>query len=141
MRIFSKSMALSFSAGCVGGLSNSVVVWLAGASGITAALGVSIAPALTPGWLYPRLVWGGLWGFLFILPLLKSAPYARGLLFSVGPTAVQLLIIFPLIANKGFFGLGLGTLTPVFVGIFNAVWGLAAAAMMKSFDSESAAAT
>ena len=137
MRISSKSIALCFSAGCMGGLANSVVVWLAGAIGITAALGVSIAPALTPGWLYPRLVWGGLWGFLFILPLLKTSPYVRGLVLSIGPTAVQLLIVFPLVANKGVFGVELGTLTPLFVVIFNAVWGLAAAAMLKRFDRES----
>jgi len=141
MRISLKLMALSFSAGCVGGLSNSVVVWLAGAVGITASLGVSIAPAFTPDWLYPRVVWGGLWGFLFILPLLKTSPCVRGLTFSAGPTAVQLLIIFPYVANKGFFGLGLGTLTPVFVVIFNAVWGLAAAAMLKRFDREPVAVT
>ncbi len=137
MRISFKLMALSFSAGCVGGLSNSVVVWLAGAIGITTSLSVGIAPSLTPDWLYPRVVWGGLWGFLFLLPLLKSSTYIRGLIFSLGPTAVQLLIIFPYVANKGYFGFGLGALTPVFVVIFNAVWGLAAAAILERFEHES----
>jgi len=46
-----------------------VAVWAAGTYHLTARLGVGIAPALTPNWLYPRLVWGGLWGFLFMLPL------------------------------------------------------------------------
>ena len=59
---------LAFSAGALGGLANSLAVWLFGALGITLALGVGIAPGLTPAWLYPRIVWGGLWGFLFLLP-------------------------------------------------------------------------
>ena len=35
-------------------------------TGVTALFGVAIAPTLTPTWLYPRIVWGGLWGFLFL---------------------------------------------------------------------------
>ncbi len=134
MNVFLKKTALCFSAGCAGGLANSVVVWLAGAIGITAALGVSIAPSLSPAWLYPRIVWGGLWGFLFLIPVLRDQPYVRGLVWSLGPTAVQLLIIFPLVANKGVFGLELGMLTPLLVFLFNGVWGLKAAAILMRID-------
>ncbi len=134
MNAFLKKMALCFSAGCAGGLANSVVVWVAGAIGVTAALGVNIAPSFTPAWLYPRLVWGGMWGFLFLLPVLSDLPYVRGFVWSLGPTAVQLLIIFPLVATKGAFGLELGTLTPLFVFLSNAVWGLMAAAILVRID-------
>jgi hypothetical protein len=58
----------AFAAGALGGLANSVAIWLCGALGITAALGVAIAPAATPAWLYPRLVWGGIWRFLLLCP-------------------------------------------------------------------------
>jgi len=134
-RVLTK-MALCFSAGCAGGLANSVVLWLAGAAGINMALGVTLAPAFTPAWLYPRIVWGGLWGFLFLIPLFTNRPLVRGLLWSLGPTLVQLLIIFPLVAHKGFFGMALGTLTPLLVVFFNAVWGLKAAAVLARIDSE-----
>ena len=134
MNMFLKKIALCFSAGCAGGLANSVVVWLAGAIGITAALGVNIAPSFTPAWLYPRIVWGGLWGLLFLLPMLRGQPYVRGLVWSLGPTTVQLLIIFPLVANKGVFGLQLGTLTPLLVLIVNAVWGLKTVAILKRIE-------
>lgn len=133
MRFSLKAAALCFSAGCVGGLANSIVVWLFGVLGMTTALGVSIAPALTPAWLYPRVVWGGLWGFLFLLPFLRLPAYVRGLVWSLGPTAVQLLIVFPMVAHKGYLGLALGNFTPVFVVVFNAVWGLVAVAMLKRF--------
>lgn len=64
---------------------------------------------------------------LFLLPVLKSPPLRRGLLFSLGPTLVQLLIVFPVKAHKGALGLELGALTPLFVLFFNAVWDAAAA--------------
>ena len=56
-----------FAAGCAGGLVNSIVVWLFGHLGITTALGVNIVPNLTAAWLYPRIVWGGIWGVSFSL--------------------------------------------------------------------------
>lgn len=127
-------LGLAFSAGVAGGLANSVTVWLFGLSGITTAMGVAIAPSLSPQWLYPRLVWGGIWGILLLIPIATGRPWFRGLLLSLGPTLVQLLVVFPVKANKGMFGLELGSLTTVFVVIFNAVWGLLAVAIFVRGD-------
>ncbi len=128
MKNFSRDLTKVFSAGCVGGLANSLAVWLFGLIGITAALGVSIAPTLSAGWLYPRLIWGGIWGVVFLLPLLKGkSPLIRGLVLSLAPSLVMLFVVFPLKAGKGMMGLDLGTLTPLFVLIFNGAWGVAAA--------------
>jgi hypothetical protein len=126
-----KELSLAFAAGCLGGLVNSLAVWLFGAVGLTPALGVSIAPKLTPAWLYPRLVWGGLWGLLFLIPIKNLTYPTRGLLLSLGPSAVQLLVVFPVQANKGFFGLQLECLTPVMVLFFNAIWGVVTALCLK----------
>lgn len=120
-----------FAAGCLGALANSLFLWLAGEYAITKALGVSIAPALTPAWLYPRIVWGGLWGFLFLLPLKNTGLMLKGSILSLFPTAVQLFIVFPYQANKGMAGLELGLLTPLLVVVFNWVWGIVAAAAIK----------
>ncbi len=129
-RLFRK-LSLVFSAGCVGGLVNSLVVWLFGERGITAALGVGIAPALTWPWLYKRIVWGGLWGALFIFPLLRKSIIGRGLLYSLGPTLVQLLVVYPLNEQRGLLGLDLGNMTPLFVLLFNALWGITAAVWLE----------
>ena len=129
-RLLRKSTIL-FSSGCLGGIVNSLVVWIFGAKGITAALGVKIAPDLTATWLYPRMVWGGIWGFLFLLPLLRKSIYWQGLLYSLGPTLVQLLVVFPGEAGKGMMGLELGSLTPLFVVFFNAVWGVSTAMWLR----------
>lgn len=122
-----RNLSLAFSAGCLGGLANSIVVWASGTLGVTAALGVKIAPALTLPWLYPRIVWGGIWGFLFVISIPGLSWWMRGLAFSLGPSLVVMLVLFPRNPLVGEFGLGLGTLTPAFVLVFNAVWGLVAA--------------
>ena len=132
MSNLARNTSLVFAAGCLGGLINSLAVWIFGELGITAALGVKIAPQLSPGWLYPRLVWGGIWGLLFLLPLMKTRIFSKGLIFSLGPTLVQLFVVFPMKANKGIMGFDLGLFTPLFVVVFNAIWGWTAAIWLKS---------
>jgi len=126
-----KKLLVLFAAGCLGGLANSIAVWLFGYFSITSLFGVSIAPSLTPGWLYPRIVWGGIWGLLFILPMLQSKLLLKGAVLSLFPTAVQLLVVFPLKAHKGMAGLDLGLFTPLFVLFFNWVWGVVTALTIR----------
>ncbi len=121
-----RALSLAYAAGAVGALINSLVAWLFGLLGITAAVGVNLAPTLDPGWLYSRIVWGGLWGLLFLIPLCPAAPFLRGLVFGIPPTVVQLFVIFPFKTGKGIMGLDLGTLTPLLVFVFNAIWGVVA---------------
>ena len=127
MKSFIRKLSLVFASGAFGALVNSTLLWLFGRAGITAELGVKLAPSFTPAWLYPRLVWGGIFGILFLLPLAQNRPIQQGLILSLGPTIAQLFLIFPYQLNKGMMGLDLGTLTPVFVLFLNAVWGVAAA--------------
>lgn len=131
MKATARNLSILFAAGCLGGLLNSLAVWAAGKYGITGMFDVRIAPHLSPKWLYPRIVWGGIWGALFLIPLFKGKTIGRGLFMSIGPTVVQLFVIFPHIANKGIMGLSLGALTPLFVILFNAIWGITAAFWIK----------
>jgi hypothetical protein len=126
MNMLMQRLGQCFSAGSLGGLANSLALWGLGAVGVTAAMGVSVSPSLSAAWLYPRLVWGGIWGFLFLLPICRQNWWLRGVLFGLGPALVQLLVVFPLKADKGYLGLDLGTLTPLVVLIVNLVWGLVA---------------
>lgn len=119
-------LTLAFASGSFGALVNSLALWLFGVLGITGAAGVKLAPPLTPDWLYPRIVWGGLWGLLLLLPILSGSAVLRGILISLAPTAAQLFIVFPFKLGKGLMGLDLGNLTPLFVIVFNAIWGIAA---------------
>jgi hypothetical protein len=126
MNLMLRNLSLVFAAGCWGALWNGLAVWLGGYLGIALALGVHIAPPLTSAFLYAKLVWGGLWGLLFLLPMARWSFPVRGLLFSLAPTLVQLFLVFPLIAHKGVLGLQLGSLTPLLVVFYNGIWGYAA---------------
>lgn len=130
-RIIARNLSLTFASGCLGGFLNSLTVWLFGYIGITALFNVQIAPDLTASWLYPRIIWGGIWGFLFVLPFYQRKYIYKAILLSLIPTLVQLLIVFPLKANKGILGVELGSLTPIFVLFFNFVWGITAALWLK----------
>jgi hypothetical protein len=102
-------LSAAFAAGAVGALVNSLAVQLAG------QIRPGSAPALTSEWLYPRLVWGGLWGLLLVLPLLRNRPVVRGLLISLAPSLARLTVFA-------------GAPTPIAaVFLFNAIWGIAAA--------------
>jgi hypothetical protein len=127
-----KKLLICFAAGCLGALVNSVAVWAGGEYGIAGHFNVAIAPALTSAWIYPRIVWGGIWGLLFVVPLLNSKPITKGVLLSIFPTLVQLLIVFPIQAKKGYFGLALGAYTPIFVVIYNIIWGLTTSLAIES---------
>lgn len=126
-----KKLLLFFAAGSAGALANSLTVWLFGDLGITRFIGVSISPGLSAEWLYPRIVWGGLWGLLFMLPMLNSRLYAKGSILSLFPTAVQLFVVYPFVVHKGFAGVKLGLYTPVCVLFFNWVWGVVTAVMIR----------
>ncbi|MBD2179629.1 hypothetical protein H6S82_11110 [Planktothrix sp. FACHB-1355] len=126
-----KKVSLYLSAGAIGALVNSLVVWLSGATKLTALLGASLAPDLTPPWLYQRITWGAIWGLLFFFPIgitgnPRRSLILRGLLVSLGPILAQLFLFFPA-SGKGLLGLQLGVTVPFLVICFNAVWGLVAA--------------
>jgi hypothetical protein len=131
VRAFARRVSLVVAAGVVGALANSAFLWLAGATGLTEALGVRIAPSLSSAWLQPRIVSGGIWGLLFLLPLASQRWIAQGLALSLLPSLVQLFVIFPQRTSAGMLGTGLGALTPVVVVVANAVWGLAASAWLR----------
>ncbi|MBW1837422.1 MAG: hypothetical protein JRI99_10865 [Deltaproteobacteria bacterium] len=126
-----KKLLIYFGAGCLGALASSLTLWLFGELGITRNFEVSIAPSLSPTWLYPRIVWGGIWGLSFAIPLLQSKLIRKGSFLSLFPSAVQLFVVFPYKANKGMAGLELGLLTPVFVILFNWIWGVVTAITIK----------
>jgi hypothetical protein len=125
MRNFPATISSIFAAGAMGGLVGSLVAWASWAYGLPSLLGVTISSALTPGGLYQKIVWGGIWGVLFLLPFMRGRWFVKGLILSLAPTVIQLFVIYPFKAQKGIMGLDLGTLTPLLVIFHNAAWGWA----------------
>jgi len=126
MKTYLKNLSRCYTAGSMGGLLSSLVIWKMGDSGLTAALGVNIAPYWTSTWIYPRVVWGGLWGILFVLPFLKQRDMLRGFVYSLGPSIITLLVVYPYQEHKGVLGLTLGTMTPLVILFTNSLWGICA---------------
>ncbi len=122
-----KEVSLAYAAGALGGLVNGLAIWLFGLVGINQLLGVAIAPELNTPLIYNKLVWGGIWGWLFLLPYPRLTYPSRGLIYSLAPSLVQIFVVFPLALHKGVGGIELGHLTPLLVLFYNAIWGLVTA--------------
>lgn len=130
MRITFKNLSLIFAAGSLGGLVKGLTAWLGGASGLNALLGSQLAPALTPVWVYQHMVWGGLWAFLFLLPLRKLSYVSLGVIYSLPQTVISLLVLMPQM-QQGLLGLRLGYTTPFLILFFGFVWGMATGLWLK----------
>lgn len=115
MRDLYRKSAVAYAAGAVGALANS------GALQVLRALRTDTGiPPASAAWLYPRLVWGGIFGLLFVLPLLPGRPLVKGLLLSLAPSVARLTLFAPV------GGVG-GPLAVAMVFLFNAIWGVATA--------------
>ena len=120
-------MSVCFCAGLLGALCSSTVAWLFGGWGIPDLLGVRMTPDFTKQWLYPQLVWGGIWGlaYFFTVGARSSRRHwvRKAFLISLLPSAFHLFIVFPYWTRHGILGFGLGQFTVIFIVVYNLVWG------------------
>ncbi|OGP16606.1 MAG: hypothetical protein A2V21_300815 [Deltaproteobacteria bacterium GWC2_55_46] len=130
-----KYLSLTFSAGVFGALVNTFSLWAAGHFGLLSYMGVGIDHELPRTAIYTRIVWGGLWGFLFLVPFAWRSYALRGVILSIGPTLVQLFSIFPM-HGAGIMGLSYGMLTPVAVFVLNAIWGMSAGIWLLASEDQ-----
>lgn len=96
-----------------------------GKVGISDLIGITMKPEFTAPWVYARMIWGGIWMLLLLIPILKDRIYLRGMLFSLVPSAMMLFMVLPSM-GKGIFGLGFGMLMPVVVIALNFIYGIVA---------------
>lgn len=121
----------AFTGGALGALIDSANIWILGQAGVTAMLGISLRPQFTAPWLYPRLVWGGIWAMLLILPFFRQKTALRGILMSLAPTAMMLVMVFPEM-GLGLLGFKAGLLTPLLVLLLNFIYGMVASFWYKA---------
>ncbi|MGC8552420.1 MAG: hypothetical protein ACP5O7_06080 [Phycisphaerae bacterium] len=122
-----RELSLAFAAGVVGAMVNAGAFWLCQKTDIFALLHCKLSAPFGPPWFYQHVTWGGLFGLLFALPLLRQSPFKRGLLLGLAPTAFALFVVLPFFVHKHMLGLALGYTTPLFVLVFNLIWGVATA--------------
>ena len=119
-----KQVFFLFGVGAFTGLLQALLMWQIGRLGVTGALHIDIAPVLTIAWMYKKVVWGGLWALLFLLPMQESRYIFKGLIISLFPVIAQLFFIYPFLTGYGFAGLKLGLLTPFYILFVFACWGV-----------------
>ena len=120
-----KKISAAFTGGAIGGFVDSFNIWFMGKIGISELIGLTMKPEFSTPWLYQRIVWGGIWMLLLLLPFLRKNVLQRGCLFSLLPSAMMLFIILPGM-GKGMLGLGFGMVTPVVVIGLNCIYGMVA---------------
>ncbi len=122
-----RAVALCFAAGAAAGFIKCVAAWLALRYGVAAQLGAHVVGSLSPAVMHPRIVIGGLWGLLFLLPMARGSVLVSGLLWGVVVAAVE-LVLFPLIAGRTP---ALLNMTVLFALLLWLVWGLVAALLLR----------
>lgn len=129
MRVVTRIFACLL-AGAVGGMVCGVVLWGLNAAGIATFFNFSPQPVFRLQYFTPLVLFGTVWGLLFLIPGCGRWCYLRGLAFSLIPSLVVLLRVLP---NRGWGLLGLehSPLTPLLVIVLGAVWGLSAAAWLR----------
>ena len=120
-----RKVSAAFTGGALGGFVDSFNIWAMGQAGISDMIGLAMKPEFTAPWLYPRMVWGGIWMLLLLLPLFQRKVLLRGCLFSLLPSAMMLFMVLPGM-GKGMLGLGFGAVTPLVVIGLNCIYGMVA---------------
>jgi len=120
-----RKISAAFTGGALGGFVDSFNIWFMGKAGISDLIGLTMKPEFSAPWLYQRMIWGGIWMLLLLLPLLKKKVLQRGCLFSLLPSAMMLFMVLPEM-GKGMLGLGFGLVTPLVVIGLNCIYGMVA---------------
>lgn len=118
-----QSAAAYYAAGSLGGLAVGLTIVGVGSAGITAMLGVDLNPPLTLPWIYKLMVWGGIWGLIFLLPIPISPFWLKCVLLTLAPVLAALVYFGPH-SGTAMFWLDKGTLTPLAIYLANIPWGL-----------------
>jgi hypothetical protein len=122
-----RAVALCFAAGAAAGFLQCVAAWLLQRYGIAAQAGAHLVGALSPAVIHPRVVIGGLWALLFLLPMARGSALLAGLLWGL-VVALAELLLFPLIAGRTP---ALLNMTALFALLLWLVWGVATALLLR----------
>jgi hypothetical protein len=114
-------------AAAVCGLAVTLAFWVLGKLGVPLLLGVGgPEPILDAPTVYRNMVWGGLWGLLFLLPVSPGSLWRKAMVLPLAPVLVALVVFIPL-HGGGLFGLDRGYVTPLWVYLVNLSWGFTTA--------------
>jgi len=131
MRHSLKKLGLTFAGGCLGGITSTALNIAFGLINFPSSVGIAYAQDANIADLYAGVILGGVWGCIFLIPILNSAWILKGVVLSLIPTLTQLLVILPMKGSGALFNIDFGTLTPVYILFLNLVWGLVTAGFLE----------
>ena len=118
-------ISICFCAGILSALVGLSAVWAWGMLGLPDLTGYVVRPLLAPDGFYPRLIWGGLWGFLFFVTVGSARTrkhwMRKGVLISLLPTLLYLILFLP---DQVGSGLTFSLASPAIVTVVNLIWGV-----------------
>lgn len=126
-----KKISAAFTGGVVAALLMAVLMWYLGRIGFFSRIGVSLRPELSSARLFIDGGWGGLWGLLFMLPVLKAQIVVRGLVLALPPAVFVLCYRMPH-EGHGVLGLNYGDWAPLVILVSWLFWGVVGAFWYKS---------
>jgi hypothetical protein len=111
-------LTLAFGAGAFGACVLMLVAYALGRLGVPTQLGITMPPP-TMEFLYRTIVWGGIWGFLLVLPVLNRAWWLKGIIVGLLATVALIFFFAPPLQQGPLAQIG-------YIVVLNAIWGLAA---------------
>lgn len=130
-----RKAALYYAAASLGGLAVALTAWVLGSIGVPEALGVALKPALQKATIYRLMVWGGIWGLIFLLPIVLKPLWLKALVFTLAPVLVALLVVVPMRGGELLL-LDKGALAPFYIYLINIPWGLITAYLGRALGAE-----
>lgn len=111
-----RRLSWAYLAGCVGTLGFFAGLYIALQTGVMKPPEQALTMLTSKGFFYKQVVWGGVWGLLFVVPLFKRQWWVRGPIVGALATAAALfyfrttlpppeIIIGAIILNVLFWGL------------------------------------
>lgn len=126
----SARLGLGVLGGVLAGLIHGLLSEAVGSLGLTLLLGVGVDVDLSAGQYLLRAAYGSVWGIVLgaMYPVVPGRGFAaKGVTFSLLPSAYTLFVVYPLFMGLGLLGVGQGLLTFPLVLIGYALVGMVAA--------------
>jgi len=121
-----KKINAAFTGGVVAALLMTLTMWYLGNVGVLGRIGVQLKPGLSLGQFFTNGGWGGLWGLLFLLPVLQARVVLRGMILALPPAVFVLCYRLPR-EGHGVLGLGYGEWAPLVILVSWLCWGVVGA--------------
>lgn len=120
-------LCIAYAAGTIGALANAAFIAVIAMMGINVIFDMVAFSSLSFGWLFPRMIWGGIFALFLLAPTLGKRWIVRGLLVSIVPTIIAIYAM-PVLQGGMTEALKLEITLMILVitYLFNCVWGLVA---------------